>query len=480
MILVILIIIMLLLLFLVILPLTCKWPFKINMTYVEEKLPINMTYVEENLPINMTNEEYQKLRIGQDIMIKMLKEFDSICAKYNIKYWAVSGTLLGTIRHNGFIPWDNDIDVGLMNVELKKLYKILEKELSVNYKLVLRDDPSKGKNRYWNGTYTKPDIYPEAKVFYSPPGPDSEIPFTTKNNMVISEKPCIDLFSFVEKNNMLIMSHFPMKYDFNEIFPLKRKNFDNIDIYVPNQYEKFISKEYSDYVTYPKFNDRKPEQELIYTKILQHNAQQSGNGDDIEIDIVITKDNKFILNHDFNIGSKIVKNYLRTDFPDKIELSDILQTNKNGIIFLDFKETTRGTDTNDVNSMIDKNNYILTENHKFYKEITQAFIELISLIKDVPNKDNILVASYIIPSKKILYILKKHKIKWVTQGYYKEEFKKKIYDAANSFYKPQYACYPSNILTRKIILKHKKYNIIHLPYGHLNDNIKDLIYIYMK
>lgn len=45
------------------------------------------------------------------IEIDLLLQFDLVCKKNNLKYWVDGGTLLGTVRHNGFIPWDDDIDV---------------------------------------------------------------------------------------------------------------------------------------------------------------------------------------------------------------------------------------------------------------------------------------------------------------------------------------------------------------------------------
>ena len=69
------------------------------------------------------------LRKAQLIMLEMLIEFDAICKKHQLKYWLDSGTLLGAVRHQGFIPWDDDIDLSMPIEDYNKFLKIAQSEL---------------------------------------------------------------------------------------------------------------------------------------------------------------------------------------------------------------------------------------------------------------------------------------------------------------------------------------------------------------
>ena len=70
-----------------------------------------------------------RLRQCQLVMLRLLKIFDYLCTKHDIEYFLTGGTLLGAIRHKGFIPWDDDLDVGMTRSNYEKFVKHAVAEL---------------------------------------------------------------------------------------------------------------------------------------------------------------------------------------------------------------------------------------------------------------------------------------------------------------------------------------------------------------
>jgi lipopolysaccharide cholinephosphotransferase len=80
----------------------------------------------------------EELKQLQSIELELLIELDRICRKNNITYSIDGGTLLGAVRHGGFIPWDDDADVILTRTEYQKLLLVIDQELNTD-KFYLQD-----------------------------------------------------------------------------------------------------------------------------------------------------------------------------------------------------------------------------------------------------------------------------------------------------------------------------------------------------
>lgn len=76
--------------------------------------------------------------------LEVLQEIDRVCKKHKITYFAEWGTLLGTVRHKGFIPWDDDIDIGMKREDYDRFMYLAPKELSGGMELI---------NSYTNSMY---------------------------------------------------------------------------------------------------------------------------------------------------------------------------------------------------------------------------------------------------------------------------------------------------------------------------------------
>lgn len=76
------------------------------------------------------------LRPVWDSILEIYKVYAAICEKHHLTYWAGYGTVLGAVRHRGFIPWDDDFDVLMSRAEYDRFLSIVEKELPSHLKLV--------------------------------------------------------------------------------------------------------------------------------------------------------------------------------------------------------------------------------------------------------------------------------------------------------------------------------------------------------
>lgn len=160
-------------------------------------------------------------------LLKILKLWNDFSSEHGIEYWACGGTLLGAVRHSGFIPWDNDIDISIMLSDFNKVKKKLDK-------------------------------HPVLKYYESICGLKL---YTLKNDNDIN--PVIDVFVCDYYNKITInfcggltsdgtpswyvSNLFPNQYIYiNELYPIKKVTFEDTTIMVPNIEKNVLYRNFSD------------------------------------------------------------------------------------------------------------------------------------------------------------------------------------------------------------------------------------------
>lgn len=166
---------------------------------------------------------YNDIKLVQFALKEYLKDFHNTCEKYNIKYWADGGTLLGAVRENNIIDHDDDADICLFEDDFVKLVKIYEND--PNYHIV--------------------------------PGNTDENYFINKFKIRGIDKVWIDIF-IVEKlpNNIIrykYKKHQQIWPDFyykeEEVFPIVKTKFADFEINIPNNPIPYLERGYKDWKT---------------------------------------------------------------------------------------------------------------------------------------------------------------------------------------------------------------------------------------
>lgn len=150
----------------------------------------------------------------------IFKKFIEIMNEKNITWWCVDGTLLGAVRHKGFIPWDDDIDVGILYKDYNKLIKLTKVDLG-NFEI--------NKAAIGFRINMKGIQYPFIDIWVNDYDDNNNIKYCTPilNN--------IKTFYFASPN---------VYYSDNELFPLKMVKFENLTVYIPNKSEDILHREY--------------------------------------------------------------------------------------------------------------------------------------------------------------------------------------------------------------------------------------------
>lgn len=77
--------------------------------------------------------DQRQLRLLQLMQLEIFDAIDSLCAKHGIRFYLVEGTLLGAVRHNGFIPWDDDIDIAMFREDHDRFLDVAQRELGEDF-----------------------------------------------------------------------------------------------------------------------------------------------------------------------------------------------------------------------------------------------------------------------------------------------------------------------------------------------------------
>lgn len=88
---------------------------------------------EENEMAYVKQYKESDLKKLKQVELCILRDVIAVCEKYNIQYFVTYGTLIGTLRHKGFIPWDDDLDIGMPRRDYITFEKVFEKELGDRY-----------------------------------------------------------------------------------------------------------------------------------------------------------------------------------------------------------------------------------------------------------------------------------------------------------------------------------------------------------
>ncbi|HZK03807.1 MAG TPA: LicD family protein [Bacteroidaceae bacterium] len=240
------------------------------------------------------------LRVAQLRMVEILREVDRVCRKNAIPYWLDFGTLLGAIRHKGFIPWDDDVDVAILSKDYKKLIKCLNRDLDKKYFVESRSTDRRHSQGFFKVVDKNTDVrYIQGESNRKYQGINVDIfPMERGNNRVknmvdfclgriyrrlghnVGGKvdyflacllwlPCKIIIALVRfyfslrKGDMLVYSFGVeiyctkwLNHSLGDIFPLKEIEFEGHSFFAPNNTDSYLTRAYNDYMEIPPVEKR--------------------------------------------------------------------------------------------------------------------------------------------------------------------------------------------------------------------------------
>lgn len=234
---------------------------------LESKIERMNSIINYNNPIVKVPKAIGLIRDFQINGSNLLMTFDRICRNAKIDYWLIDGTLLGAVRHKGFIPWDDDIDVCMTYENFIEFKKIIINEMSsiidfydfepYSYKIFM-----KGKQSWIDifVFYYIPDnidtkshktsydqIYKESQLLLKNEGIDNYRMFVTNKLQEISSN------SRTEKMFRGLQTYSKKYYTISTdmIYPLNELDFEGHMYYIPNKALSILREVYGNFYEYP-------------------------------------------------------------------------------------------------------------------------------------------------------------------------------------------------------------------------------------
>ena len=243
------------------------------------------------------NGEGTQLRNAQMRMLEILKEIGKICKKHHIDYYLEGGTLLGAVRHQGFIPWDDDLDISVMKEDFPRLRKAILEELPAD--LVYQDNTTDhnfpflfAKVRDKHSFIEEPDLFRlKEQGIYIDIFPNEKVPcMWWKRRLDYPYGHCIRAIHNYSntKDKVLSCLVFPFawilvqltrlvnlfipsdkiayvygcqvaynNYSKKDVYPLKYIPFEDMQAPVPHNYDAVLTALYGDYMQIPPEEKRR-------------------------------------------------------------------------------------------------------------------------------------------------------------------------------------------------------------------------------
>ena len=207
-----------------------------------------------------------ELREVQLVGAKLLTLIDFICRKENLTYWLDWGTLLGSIRHNGFVPWDDDLDICMPREDYTRAIGVFGDYFSGRAGCDLQTREMAEKSWMWINFWDAGihvDIFPVDSVCVPAQMPEEEVLKIVAESrrqgysekIAAKEDPISSRRVFYYPTGIWSHNRF---FEEDVIFPLREHEFEEYSFYVPNRFGDYLKTEYGDYMKYP------------YSRILKH------------------------------------------------------------------------------------------------------------------------------------------------------------------------------------------------------------------